>query len=74
MQNVAVDAILLALEKLRPHGGHGAPQHRVSRSLQAPAMNQRKEGVEALPVYVEVVRDGAQCRRRRDQGREEGSV
>jgi hypothetical protein len=64
MQNFAVNAILLALKKLRAHGGHGTTQYIVGNGFQAAAVDEWKEGVEALPVYVEVMGDGILRRRR----------
>lgn len=58
MQLVALYAILLAVEELRGHGGHGAAQHISRRDLKAPAVDQGEESVEARPVYFEKVGDG----------------
>lgn len=66
MQDMAIYASLLALEKLTPDSGHSTLQDRVGRNLQAPAVDERKEGVEALPVYVEIAGDGMQRGRRGD--------
>lgn len=58
MQLVASDAILPALEELRADSSHGTMQDLVSSGFSAFAVNQWKECVEALPVYVEVFRNG----------------